>query len=127
MRQVGVPFFNIFKDKGIDMVFFGSFIFSVHSLAIVDVSRETSARHNLGGKSHSHDTSQAIQTILNSLVPKQSNNTEFSCPDNGTYPHPWDCSKYFLCEKDGEVLSIVTRKTILTIVCRLKSMNVCMI
>ena len=32
----------------------------------------------------------------------QSNVTAFSCSEAGTFPHPWDCSKYYLCTQEGE-------------------------
>ena len=28
--------------------------------------------------------------------------TAFSCSEAGTFPHPWDCSKYYLCTEEGE-------------------------
>jgi len=47
-------------------------------------------------------TNKAIHTILHSLV-KMRNESIFICPEdgvNGTYPHQWDCSKYYLCEEN---------------------------
>ena len=32
----------------------------------------------------------------------QSNVTAFSCSEAGTFPHPWDCSKYYLCTEEEE-------------------------
>lgn len=71
------------------------------------------ARHSVhrdhggyGGHSHDDsDTNTAIQTILHSLG-KTGNDSVFTCPDTGvnaTYPHPWDCSKYYLCEENQQV------------------------
>merc|ERR1711990_722299 len=48
-----------------------------------------------------HDTDASIQTILKDLV-KQSNQLAFTCEAEGTFPHPLDCSKYYLCDKDKE-------------------------
>jgi len=70
------------------------------------------ARHSVhrdhggyGGHSHDDsDTNTAIQTILHSLG-KTGNDSVFTCPDTGvnaTYPHPWDCSKYYLCEENQQ-------------------------
>ena len=28
--------------------------------------------------------------------------TAFSCSEAGTFPHPWDCSKYYLCTQEVE-------------------------
>merc|ERR1712079_382099 len=39
--------------------------------------------------------------ILNNLV-KQTNLSSFSCETAGTFPHPLDCSKYFLCDEDQQ-------------------------
>ena len=38
----------------------------------------------------------------------QSNGTAFSCAEAGTFPHPWDCSKYYLCTQEGEEQELVT-------------------
>ena len=32
----------------------------------------------------------------------QSNVTAFSCSEAGTFPHPWDCSKYYLCTEEED-------------------------
>ena len=46
--------------------------------------------------------SVSIQTLLGSLV-KLGNVTEFSCSEEGTFPHPLDCSKYYHCDKELKV------------------------
>ena len=56
----------------------------------------------------SHDTGAAIQTILSSLV-KQNNESVFSCEEEGSFPHPIHCSRYYLCEQDLEV-TLMTNK-----------------
>ena len=65
-------------------------------------------RHVIGrvhthGPGDSHDTGAAIQTILSSLG-KQNNETEFTCEEEGAFPHPLLCTKYYLCEEDLEVI-----------------------
>ena len=50
-----------------------------------------------------HDTGEAIQTILSSLG-KQNNETEFTCEEEGAFPHPLLCTKYYLCEEDLKVI-----------------------
>jgi len=66
-------------------------------------ARHSVHQEDIGHGSHSDsDTHKAIHTILHSLV-KTSNDTTFTCPEdgvNGTYPHQWDCSKYYLCEEN---------------------------
>jgi len=60
------------------------------------------SRHSLDrDHTHEHDTNEAIQTILNTLV-KQTDETTFTCNTTGAYPHPLDCSKYFLCDEDEQ-------------------------
>ena len=65
-------------------------------------------RHVIGkvhthGSGDSHDTGAAIQTILSSLG-KQNNETKFTCEEEGAFPHPLLCTKYYLCEEDLEVI-----------------------
>ena len=60
------------------------------------------------GPGESHDTGAAIQTILSSLV-KQNNESVFSCEEEGSFPHPIHCSRYYLCEQDLEV-TLLTNK-----------------
>ena len=54
-----------------------------------------------------HDTGAAIQTILSSLG-KKNNGTEFICEEEGAFPHPLLCTKYYLCEEDLEVIYKLT-------------------
>ena len=71
------------------------------------------ARHSgHGDHDHDdHDTDASIQTILKDLV-KQSNHLAFTCEAEGTFPHPLDCSKYYLCDKDKEVRKLyLSRET----------------
>ena len=56
-----------------------------------------------------HDTGAAIQTILSSLG-KKNNETEFICEEEGAFPHPLLCTKYYLCEEDLEVIYKLTMK-----------------
>ena len=56
-----------------------------------------------------HDTDASIQTILKDLV-KQSNQLAFTCEAEGTFPHPLDCSKYYLCDEDKEVRKYFFKK-----------------
>ena len=70
------------------------------------------ARHSGHGNHEHHehhDTDASIQTILKDLV-KESNQLAFTCEAEGTFPHPLDCSKYYLCDKDNEVRKCLFKK-----------------
>lgn len=85
-------------------------------LVLMLVNREQEepgrARHS-GHGDHDHhdhhDTDASIQTILKDLV-KESNQLSFTCEAEGTFPHPLDCSKYYLCDEDKEVRKCLFKK-----------------
>jgi len=73
----------------------------IHHPAFNRQPRHVIGRVHTHGPGDSHDTGAAIQTILSSLG-KQNNETKFTCEEEGSFPHPLLCTKYYLCEEDLE-------------------------